>query len=126
VADVSVEAVSLFDQPAQPVLGAAGEWTQGVLGGSLATSLCVIAIAIFGLLLLAGRLQVRRSVEVVLGCFLLLGAGLLAAELQQLAGGVAGEQGTGGEQIIVPQTPAAQPPPPANYDPYAGASLRRD
>jgi type IV secretory pathway VirB2 component (pilin) len=123
---VSAEAASLLDKPGQPVLGAASGWTQGVLGGSLGTSLCVMAIAILGLLLLAGRLQLRRSVEVVLGCFLLLGAGLLATELQQVAVGAAGEQGAGGEQIIVPEQQATQPPPPAHYDPYAGASLRRD
>ena len=123
---MNVEAASLFDKPVQPMLGAASEWTQGMLGGSLATSLCVIAVAILGLLLLTGRLHFRRSIEVVLGCFLLLGAGLLATELQQLGQGVAGEQTAGGEQIIVPQAPPTQPPPPAHYDPYAGASLRRD
>lgn len=123
---MSVPAASLFDRPSQPVLGAASEWTQGVLGGSLATSLCVIAIAILGLLLLAGRLKVRRGVEVVLGCFLLLGAGLLAGELQQLAGGVAGSRGIGGEQVIIAEPAEPGPLPPANYDPYAGASLRRD
>jgi type IV secretory pathway VirB2 component (pilin) len=123
---VTVAASSLFDRPAQPILGAASEWTQGVLAGSLATSLCVIAIAILGLLLLAGRLRVGRSVEVVLGSFLLLGAGLLASQLQQLAGSVAGADASGREQIIVPETPSPPPPPPANYDPYAGASLRRD
>ena len=122
---MTVAAASLFDKPAQPVLGGAGEWTQGVLGGSLATSLCVIAIAIFGLLLLAGRLRVRRGVEVVLGCFLLLGAGLLAAQLQNLAGSAAGSERVS-EQIILPEPTPIKPPPPANYDPYAGASLRRD
>ncbi|MBO0750170.1 MAG: TrbC/VirB2 family protein, partial [Porphyrobacter sp.] len=111
---MTVAAASLFDKPTQPVLGAASAWTQGVLGGSLATTLCVIAIAILGLLLLAGRLRVRRGVEVVLGCFLLLGAGLLAGQLQQLAGTAAGE-GTGGEQVIVPTPTATPPPPPANY-----------
>ena len=122
---MTVAAASLFDKPAQPVLGAASEWTQWVLGGTLAASLCVIAVAILGLLLLAGRLQVRRGMEVVLGCFLLLGAGLLAAQLQQLAGSAAGtDDGSGAEQIIVPEAPPNPPPPPANYDPYAGASLR--
>ena len=76
---MSIAAASLFDRPAEPVLGTSSSWIEGVLGGTLATSLCVIAIAILGLLLLAGRLRVRRSTEVVLGCFLLLGAGLLAA-----------------------------------------------
>lgn len=120
---MSYARASLFDEPAQPVLGSAGELTQGVLGGTLATTLCVIAVAILGLLLLSGRLQVRRSVEVVLGCFLLLGAGLLAVQLQQLASGAAGAGTTGSEQVIVRAPAEAAPLPPANYDPYARASL---
>ena len=123
---MSVEAASLFDKPGQPVLGGASDWAQGVLGGSLTTSLCVIAIAVLGLLLLTGRLRVRRSVEVVLGCFLLLGAGLLATELQQLGHVVTGEEAAGGEQVILPEARVTPPPPPAHFDPYAGASLRRD
>jgi type IV secretory pathway VirB2 component (pilin) len=117
---------SLFGAPPRPVLGAASDWTQGVLGGTLATALCVIAVAVLGLLLLSGRLRVRRSVEVVLGCFLLLGAGLLAVQLQQLAG-QAGESGmAGGPQAILPEPAETPPLPPANSDPYAGASLRTD
>ena len=123
---MSLAAASLFDRPAQPVLGTASEWTQGTMGGTLATALCVIAIAILGFLLLTGRLQVRRSAEVALGCFLLLGAGLLAAQLQQLAGSAAGANTAEREQINVPEPAETQAPPPANYDPYAGASLRRD
>ncbi len=123
---MTVAAASLFEKPAHPVLGAAGDWTTGVLGGSVATSLCVVAIAILGVLLLTGRLRVRRGAEVVLGCFLLLGAGLLAARLQQLAGDAAGAKRAGGEQVILPADAPPQAPPPANYDPYAGASLRRD
>jgi type IV secretory pathway VirB2 component (pilin) len=122
---VIVATASLFDKPARPVLGAAGDWTQGVLGGTLATSLCIIAVAILGLLLLAGRLRVLRGVQVVLGCFLLLGAGLLTAQLQQLVADAERGAGIGGEQIIVPEPPHT-PPRPANYDPYAGASLRGD
>ena len=123
---MTVAAASLFDKPAQPVLGGTSEWTQGVLGGSLATSLCVIAVAVLGLLLLSGRLRMRRGVEVVFGCFLLLGAGLIAAQLERLAGDTAGAGAFGSEQIIVPEPTPTRPPPPANYDPYAGASLRRD
>ena len=116
---------SLFNKSAEPVVGAASQWTLGVLGGSLASSLCVIAIAILGFLLLTGRLGVRRSAEVVLGCFLLLGAGLLAGQLQKLAG-AAGWNGAERDAIIQPQPEPPHPPPSANYDPYAGASLRRD
>jgi type IV secretory pathway VirB2 component (pilin) len=120
---MTVAAASLFDKPSQPALGAASDWTTGLLGGSLATSLCVIAVAILGLLLLAGRLQVRRSVEAVLGCFLLLGAGLMAGQLQELALRT-GAAGASEEQIILPRAQPTQPPPPARYDPYAGPSLR--
>ena len=123
---MSLAQASLFDAPPRPVLGAASEWTQGVLGGSLATALCVVAIALLGLLLLSGRLRVRRSVEVVLGCFLLLGAGLLAGQLQALAAGAAGAEGTGAEQVILPSAEETPSRPPANYDPYAGASLRQN
>jgi type IV secretory pathway VirB2 component (pilin) len=123
---MTVAAASLFDKPPHPILGAASDWTLGVLGGSLATSLCVIAVAILGLLLLTGSLRVRRGAQVVLGCFLLLGAGLLAAQLQRLAGGAAGSDRAGGDQVILPADVPLQVPPPANYDPYAGASLRRD
>jgi type IV secretory pathway VirB2 component (pilin) len=123
---MSIGAASLFDRSPQPVLGAAGEWTQGLLGGTLATALCVIAVAILGFLLLSGRLQVRRSVEVVLGCFLLLGAGLLAVQLQQLASGAGRASVASTEQIIVSEYAESPELPPAEYDPYAGASLRRD
>ena len=123
---MSLARASLFDAPPRPVLGAAGEWTQGALGGSLATALCIIAVAILGLLLLSGRLQVRRSVEVALGCFLLLGAGALAVQLQQLASGAGGAEAMGGEQVILPAPSETPRLPPASYDPYAGASLRQD
>jgi type IV secretion system protein VirB2 len=123
---MSLAQASLFDAPPRPVLGAASDWTAGVLGGTLATALCVIAVAILGLLLLSGRLRVRRSVEVVLGCFLLLDAGVLAAQLRQLAGDASGATHAGTAQVILPAPEQTPPLPPANYDPYAGASLRTD
>lgn len=123
---MSAAAVSLFDRPTQPVFGVASQWMQDTLGGSLATSICVIAVAILGLLLLAGRFQIRRGAEVVLGCFLLLGAGLLAIQLQGTARNLAGSERGSSVEIIAPEPSPTKPPPPANYDPYAGASLRRD
>jgi hypothetical protein len=54
-------------------------------------------------------LQVRRSVEVVLGCFVLLGAGLLAEPFQQLSAGAAGTDQAGAEQIIIPAPPETAP-----------------
>lgn len=117
---------SLFDKADQPMLGAASEWIQNLLSGDLATSLCVIAIAILGMLLLGGRLQARRGMEVVLGCCLLLGAALMAAQLQLLVGGLNGRTKNAGNQLVITQSGASEPLSPVNYDPYAGASLRRD
>lgn len=116
---------SLFDAPAQPVLGAARAWLESLLGGSMVPALCVLAIALLGLMMLGGRLPIRTGVQVVLGCFLLLGAPLVARELQSLAQAEAGDASTI-TAVVAPTSEPAKPLPPANYDPYAGASLRRD
>lgn len=99
-------------------------WTNGVLLGELAIGLCVIAVASVGLMMLGGRLPVRQGMRVVLGCFVLLGAPVIAAAFV-----------TSWEDAVPPAPlPAIEPSPelprvdlpPANYDPYAGASLRQD
>lgn len=113
---------SLFDPPATSPLAEAVEWLTGTLFGTVAVTLCVIAVAVLGLMMLTGRLPVRRGLEVVLGCFVLLGAPVIA-------GAFIG--GAEGEVAPLPPPPPPAPParaelPPADYDPYAGASLRRD
>jgi type IV secretion system protein VirB2 len=78
---------SLFDPPAGPVLAEAGGWITGTLFGDLAASLCVIAVAFVGILLMMGRLAVRDGLRVVLGCFVLLGAPIIATGLRDAARG---------------------------------------
>lgn len=108
---------------------AAARWIEALLFGPLATSVAVVAVASVGLLMLSGRVNVRRGLTVILGCFILFGAGAIA---QGLRGGVAmASEGavqpapppssapTSPERLTIPPTD----PPPA--DPYAGASLRR-
>lgn len=102
------------------------DWINGVLLGSVAIALCVLAVALVGLLMLGGRLPVRHGMRVVLGCFVLLGAPAIAA-------GIAGAwQEIPASPPLAPATaiePIEEPRadlPPADYDPYAGASLRRD
>jgi len=114
----------LFDASGRGVLGSASDWITGTLFGSVAVSLCVIAVAIVALMLMSGRLQIREGVRVAVGCFVLLGAPVIAAGLRSAANEAAP---VGVTQFVVP-VPAAVPPrlPPSNYDPYAGASLRRD
>jgi type IV secretory pathway VirB2 component (pilin) len=78
-------APSLFDAPAGPVLPSAAGWVTGMLFGEVAASLCVIAVAFTGILLMTGRLTVRDGIGVVLGCFVLLGAPVIAAGLRSAA-----------------------------------------
>lgn len=104
------------------ILGPAVQWLGQAVSGSLPALLCVIGIALVGLLSLQGRLPFRQGVRVVIGSFVLFGAPFVAAALLDLAS----------------NPPASLPPPgpplptgtrslpPAGYDPYAGASLRRD
>ena len=94
-------------------------WLQGTLLGTLATTIAIIAVAWVGMLMLAGRLEIRRGLTTVAGCFLLFGASAIAGGIQAFVGG-------GGTELayVPPVAPPVQPPPPTrNADPYAGAAL---
>lgn len=115
---------SLFDASEPSALVSAVDWLTGTLLGSVAAGLCVIAVAIVGFLMLSGRLAIREGTRVVLGCFILLGAPYAATSVRTFADGEGGE--TGAEIPLEPPLPPERTPPPANYDPYAGASVRGD
>lgn len=117
-------APSLFDAAAGPVLPAATGWVTGTLFGDVAVGLCVLAVAFVGFLLMTGRVAIREGLRVAIGCFVLLGAPLIASGLR----GAADEVATIGDSqpLTIVATPLPASHPPANYDPYAGASLRRD
>lgn len=119
-----VMAPSLFDQPASPVLPTASDWVTGTLFGSLATGLCILAVAFVGLMLMTGRLAIRDGLRVAIGCFVLLGAPLIAIGLR----GVADETAMPGspQELTIERAPAPAELPPANYDPYVGFSLPED
>ena len=122
---------SLADPSGSGVLGAAVLWLQGTLLGTVATSVAVISVAAVGLMMLSGRVDVRRGATVVVGCFILFGAASIAAGIQAAAG-LAGA-GPGYAGPTVPPSPLAEvpvlappPPPPArpsDYDPFAGAAV---
>jgi type IV secretion system protein VirB2 len=98
---------------------AAVNWVQAVLLGSIGTTVAVVAVGVVGMMMLAGRLPVRRGAAVVLGCFVLFSASTIAEALVQ-----ASSTGT-----VPPVTPPPPPtyrptvPTPVPYDPYAGASV---
>jgi len=113
---------SLFDAPRQGALDSASGWLHSLLAGPAVTAVCVIAVALLGMAMLTGRIAPRQGAQVVLGSFLLLGAASLAEDLRGLAGD--GGVHEAPVELVIDIEP--RPPlPPAEYDPYAGASLRR-
>ena len=116
---------SLFDQSSGMAIESAASWFAELLTGSLATMSAVLAIAFVGFAMLQGRLAFRTSARVLLGCAILFGAPTIATAFI----------GEWREASTAPgmdrrATDIALPPrstiPPADYDPYAGASLRRE
>ena len=67
---------------------AALEWVQGTLLGNIATTAAVIAVAVVGFMMLTGRIEWRRGLTVVIGCFIIFGAVAIVAGIRTLAGGL--------------------------------------
>jgi type IV secretory pathway VirB2 component (pilin) len=86
-------------------LVAAVGWLQGTLLGTIATAVATICVAGIGLMMLSGRVPVRRGLLVILGCFILFGASTIAAGIE----GAASAWGGGAQWT---------PPPPAAFPPY--------
>lgn len=113
--------LSLADPIGSSPIADAALWLQGTLLGTIATSVAVVAIASVGMMMLTGRVNLRRGVTVVLGCFILFGATSIAAGIRSAAFGLGGSDG-GVQQAD--ESPAIVIPKRApNYDPYAGASV---
>jgi type IV secretory pathway VirB2 component (pilin) len=80
------QAVSTNPAGSGPI-NAALEWVQGTLLGNLATTAAVIAVAVVGFLMLTGRIEWRRGLTVVIGCFIVFGAAAIVAGIRSVAGG---------------------------------------
>ena len=76
------------DPAGSSALVAALDWVQGTLLGNLATTAAVIAVAAVGFLMLTGRMDWRRGLTVVIGCFIIFGAVSIVAGIRSLAGGL--------------------------------------
>lgn len=76
-----------LDPAGSNVIVGALNWLEGTLLGTVATVAAVIAIASVGFMLLTGRMDWRYGVTVILGCFILFGAGAIVAGIRQTAGG---------------------------------------
>ena len=67
---------------------AALSWVQGTLLGNLATTAAVIAVAATGFMMLTGRMDWKRGLTVVIGCFVIFGAVSIVAGIRSLASGL--------------------------------------
>ncbi|QFT78518.1 TrbC/VirB2 family protein [Erythrobacter sp. THAF29] len=109
---------SLLNPSAESPLSSSMEWIASVLFGEVALGLCVLAVAFVGALMLTGRLAVREGLRVPLGCFILLGAPLIAGAFIQSA-----------EKREISSLPnqhnddfgTRDDLEPATHDPYSGA-----
>lgn len=83
----SAQTVNTDPAGSSPIL-AALEWVQGTLLGNLATTAAVIAVAVVGFMMLTGRIEWRRGLTVVIGCFVIFGAAAIVAGIRSLASGI--------------------------------------
>jgi type IV secretory pathway VirB2 component (pilin) len=110
----------LTDPGAPGGLARAVNWLESSALGPVALCVGVIAVAGIGFSLLSGRLPLRRGSAVLVGCFVVFAARVLAAGLT----GISSDQPE--VTMHVTANPNAMPLPsntPRAYDPYAGASL---
>lgn len=119
---------SLADPSGSGALAAAVQWIEGTLLGTAATSVAVVCVAAVGLMMMSGRVDLRRGASVILGCFILFGAPAIAAALHDLAGGGGpppdlAEPAYAPAPYVPPPLPPPPPPRPRNPDPYGGATV---
>jgi type IV secretory pathway VirB2 component (pilin) len=116
---------SLADPAGSRVIVSAMSWLQGTLLGTVATTVAVIAISWVGLMMLSGRVSVRYGLTVFAGCFILFGAATISAGIQAslMDLGPAAAPYAPPPRAAAAPPPAPPPLPPANTDPYAGASM---
>ncbi len=119
---MSVPTLSLTDPPAESPITEGVVWVQGAALGNMATIVAVVAVAAIGLLMLSGRLELRRGITVVMGCFILFGAGGIASALTGLTQ-VRKTPPPDSQSLQPPNSLLPTAPSPAAYDPYAGASV---
>ena len=73
-------------QGSGPIVAALG-WLQGTLLGNVATAVAVMAVAAVGFMMLTGRMNWRFGATVIIGCFILFGAGAIVTGIQSAAAG---------------------------------------
>jgi hypothetical protein len=97
---------------------------ESALDGTLASIFAVIAIASVGLLLMTGRVDVRRATQVIVGCFIIFGASAIA---QGIIRSIGDGDSPAGREAQAPMTAyipdSTNPVANSTYDPYAGVAV---
>ena len=83
-APAAAQQVTLDPQGSGAITGAL-TWMQGTLLGTVATTVAIIAVAAVGLMMLTGRINWRFGAMVVLGLFILFGAGAIVGGIRSTA-----------------------------------------
>ncbi len=73
-------------QGSGPIVAALG-WLQGTLLGNVATAVAVMAVAAVGFMMLTGRMNWRFGATVIIGVFILFGAGSIVSGIQSVSAG---------------------------------------
>ncbi|MEO6248972.1 MAG: TrbC/VirB2 family protein [Sphingomicrobium sp.] len=81
---MSTPAFAADPQGSGPIVNAL-QWLQGTLLGNVATAVAVIAVAMVGFMMLTGRMNWRFGATVIIGCFILFGAGAIVTGIQSAA-----------------------------------------
>ncbi len=86
-AAAQAQAVQGADPQGSGPIVAALAWLQGTLLGNVATAVAVMAVAAVGFMMLTGRMNWRFGATVIIGCFILFGAGAIVSGIQGAAAG---------------------------------------
>lgn len=86
-ATAQAQAVQGADPQGSGPIVAALAWLQGTLLGNVATAVAVMAVAAVGFMMLTGRMNWRFGATVIIGCFILFGAGAIVSGIQSAAAG---------------------------------------
>ena len=115
-----------FGQSSSEPLESSARWIASLFVGELATILCIIAVAFVGFFMMSGQLAIRRGMVVVLGCFVLLGASVIAGWFMAIGSNRDQLAAAPRQANVTAEFGGSRNLPAATYDPYAGASLRQD
>lgn len=118
-------ATSLTEPSSTHAIADAASWLQGTMLGSVATIVAVLAVAAVGAGLFTGRLNIRRGLTVVIGCFVFFGSAVIANALMALIDTSATDQVIIAAEITPSPLTALPKSESVPYDPYAGASVAR-